>query len=151
MARFGRNEGLHHWLTLESWLGMVIDAVLVKCKSKTEEDEATIVVAMLGKKARKLVPRIQGLFLEALDAQAVCLNLDLVSKTAQVFVAATNRYSQVVKGEEVGPSTVWLKRYLTKEVTAGTYKAWDSKDLLWAIYSYFLLVHLQISTMLFIF
>jgi hypothetical protein len=28
MARSGRNEGLHAWLSLPSWLGMVVDALL---------------------------------------------------------------------------------------------------------------------------
>jgi hypothetical protein len=28
MARYGRGEGLCQWLSLESWLGMVVDAML---------------------------------------------------------------------------------------------------------------------------
>ena len=138
MARFGRHEGLHHWLTLESWLGMVIDAIFVKARSKTEEEEATIVVSMLGIKARDLVPVIQSLYLDALEAQVVTLRPELISKTAQVLIAATNRYNRVVKGEEEGPTPFWLKRYLTKEIVADVYKAWDKKDLVWAVYSYFL-------------
>ena len=138
MARFGRNEGLHHWLTLESWLGMVIDAIFVKAKSKTEEEEATIVVSMLGKKAKKLVHSIQSLFLTALEVQAVSINASLVSQTAQVLIRATNRYNRAVKGEGEGPDPTWLKRYLSQEVTTEVYKAWDKKDLVWAVYSYFL-------------
>jgi hypothetical protein len=138
MARFGRHEGLHHWLTLESWLGMVIDAIFVKAKSKTEEQEATIVVSMLGNKARKLVPDIQNLYLDSLAAQVVTLSMELISKTAQVLIAATNRYNRVVKGEEEGPTPAWLHRYLSKEIVADVHKAWDKKDLIWAVYSYFL-------------
>ena len=122
MARFGRNEGLHHWLTLESWLGMVIDAIFVKAKSKTEEEEATIVIALLGKKARSLVISIQSQFLNALEVQAVSLSLDLVAKTTQVFIRATNRYHRAVKGEGEGPNPNWLKQYLSQEVTAEVYK-----------------------------
>ena len=105
---------------------------------KTEEDEATIVVSMLGKKARKLVPIIQSQYLTALEVQAVSINLDLISKTTRVLIAATNRYNRVVKGEEEGPASTWLQRYLSKEVVTEVYKAWDKKDLIWAIYSYFL-------------
>lgn len=138
MARYGRNEGLHHWLTLESWLGMVIDVVFIKTKRSTEEEEASIVVSMLGPKARKLVLTIQSLFLEALEAQAVGIRSDLIGKTARVLIVATNRYNRLLKGEEEGPSVEWLRRYLTEEVIAETYKAWDKKDLVWAVYSYFL-------------
>ena len=138
MARFGRNEGLHHWLTLESWLGMVIDAIFIKAKDKTEVQEATIVVSMLGKKATKVVVEIQGLYLDSLEAQVVTLSTELISKTAQVLIAATNRYNRVVKGEEEGPTPAWLRHYLSKEIVAGVYKAWDKKDLVWAVYSYFL-------------
>ena len=61
MARFGRKEGLNHWLTLESWLGMVIDAVLVKAMDSSEEEEPTIIGSLLGKEAVKLVVKIQRL------------------------------------------------------------------------------------------
>ena len=138
MARFGRKEGLHHWLTLESWLGMVIDAVFVNAKSKIEQEEATIVVSMLGRKARKLVLTIQSLFIDALEIQAVSISSDLISKTSRVLILATNRYNCVAKGEEEGPTPSWLHRYLTKEVVSEVYKAWDKKDLIWAVYSYFL-------------
>lgn len=135
MARFGRREGLNHWLTLESWLGMVIDAVLVKAINISEEEESTIVVSMLGKKALLLVHSIQEKFALALDHQSVSLSYNLISKTAQLFVIATKRYKRVVKGE--GPTPHWLKQYLSKDVTQGIYQAFDKSDLVWAIYSYF--------------
>ena len=138
MARYGRHEGLNNWLTLESWLGMVIDAIFVKARSKTEEEEATIVVSMMEKKARKLVPDVQSLYLDSLKAQVVTLSTELISKTAKILIAATNRYNRVVKGEEEGPTPAWLNRYLSKEIVAEMYKAWDKKDLVWAVYSYFL-------------
>jgi hypothetical protein len=138
MARFGRKEGLHHWLTLESWLGMVVDAIFVKAKSKTEEEEATIAVSMLGKRAKKLVGNIQSQYLAALEVQAVSISFDLVSKTARVLIAATHRYNRVVKSDEEGPAPAWLQRYLSTEVVTEVYKAWDRKDLVWAVYSYFL-------------
>jgi len=85
MARFGRKEGLAHWLTLESWLGMVIDAVLVKAMDSSEEEEPTIIGSLLGKEAVKLVVKIQRLLTTALDNQAVDLNGSLVSKTSQLL------------------------------------------------------------------
>jgi hypothetical protein len=45
---------------------------------------------------------------------------------------ATMRYNRVVKGEEEEPTPAWLKRYFP-----GVYQAWDRKDLLWAVFSYF--------------
>ena len=144
---------------------MVIDAVFIKAKNKTEEEEATIVVTMLGKKARKLVDNIQSQFLSALEVQAVSIKSSLVSLTTQVLIRATNRYNRAVKGEGEGPDPTWLKRYLSQEVTAEVYKvslnssrsgavwqqshtdtdlcslsckAWDKRDLVWAVYSYFL-------------
>ena len=123
MARFGRKEGLCHWLTLESWLGMVIDAIFIKARSKTEEEEATIVVSMLGKKAKKLVHSIQNEFLVALEVQALSISASLVSQTTRALISATNRYSRTVKGEGEGPDPSWLRRYLTSEVTSEVYKA----------------------------
>ena len=138
MARFGRNEGLCHWLTLESWLGMVIDAILIKAKTSSEADDPTIIGAMLGKDAAKIIPCIQAQFCDALERQAVALSPGLVSKTSQLLLLAGKRWSRIIKGDEEGPTALWLKRYLSKEVLAGTYKAWDKKDLVWAVYSYFL-------------
>ena len=136
MARFGRKEGLCHWLSLEAWLGMVIDAVLIKAIDSSEEEESTIVASMLGKKALKLVHSIQHQFLSALDHQSVSLSSDLVSKTAGLLVTATRRYKRVVKAE--GPTPHWLKQYLSKDVPQGIVLAWDRQDLVWAVYSYFL-------------
>ena len=135
MARFGRKEGLQHWLTLESWLGMVIDAVLIKAIDSSEEEESTIVVSMLGKKALELVHIIQSQFLSALDHQSVSLSFELVSTTTRLLSIATRRYKQVVRGE--GPTPHWLKQYLSKDVIQGIYQAWDKTDLVWAVYSYY--------------
>ena len=137
MARFGRKEGLAHWLTLESWLGMVIDAVLVKAMDSSEEEEPTIIGSLLGKEAVKLVFKIQRLLTTALDNQAVDLSGRLVSKTSQLLVMAS-RIWRSVKRDEEGPTSGWLKKYLTTEATKGYYRAWDKQDLIWAIYSYFL-------------
>jgi hypothetical protein len=138
MARFGRNEGLCHWLTLESWLGMVIDAILIKAKTISEADDPSIIGSMLGKDAAKLIPSIQAQFCDHLERQAVTLSPDLINKTSELLLLAGKRWSRIVKGEEEGPTPLWLKRYLSKEVTVGTYKAWDKKDLVWAVYSFFL-------------
>ena len=135
MARFGRKEGLNHWLTLESWLGIVIDAVLIKAIYNIEEEEATIVVSMLGKKAVKLVHSVQSQFLCALNYQSVSLSSDLVSQTTRLFVIATRQYYRVVKGE--GPTANWLRHYLSEDVIKVRYQAWSKPDLVWAVYSYF--------------
>ena len=137
MARFGRKEGLNHWLTLESWIGMVVDAILVKAMDSTEEEEPTIVGALLGKKAIKLIVKIQRLLVTALDNQAVDISGSLVSKTSQLLVIATKIWRSVKRDEE-GPTSAWLKKYLATEATKGYYRAWDKQDLVWAVYSYFL-------------
>ena len=116
---------------------MVIDAILIKAKTSSEADDPTIIGSMLGAKAAKLIASIQAQFCDALERQAVTLSPDLISKTSQLLLLTAKRWSRIVKGEEEGPTAVWLKRYLSKEVTAGTYKAWEKKDLVWAIYSYF--------------
>ena len=117
---------------------MVIDAILIKAKTSSEAEDPTIIGGMLGKDATELIPSIQTQFCDALEHQAVTLNSGLVHKTSQLLMLAAGRWSRIVKGEEEGPKPLWLKRYLSKEVLAGTYKAWDKKDLIWAVYSYFL-------------
>ena len=127
MARFGRQEGLHHWLTLESWLGMVIDAVLVKAMEATEEEESTFVCSLLGNKAFNLVTKIQRLLIAALDQQAVHLSNDLIVSTSNLLVIAARTWRSVNRDEE-GPTASWLRKYLAFEATRGLYKAWDKQE-----------------------
>ena len=107
---------------------MVIDAALIKVKEVNEEEESTIIISILGKKAFKLVCRIQDLLSYALEHQSVSLSPELISKTHQLLVMATQRWSLVVKGEEEGPTPSWLKRYLSREIPLGVYQAWDKKE-----------------------
>jgi hypothetical protein len=132
--------GLCHWFTLESWLGMVIDAVLIKAIESSEEEEPTIIVNLLGNNRRvvDLVLGIQELFVDALNAQAVEISSKLISKTSALLRIATHTYHIANRSDKEGPTSIWLRHYLCRDIPLGTYKAWDSKDLVWAIYSYFL-------------
>lgn len=117
---------------------MVIDAVLMKAKVSNERDAPTIIGTMLGKDATNLISMIQAQFVDALDRQAVDLNPDLQKWISFLLVLACRIWSHDVGGANEGPKPSWLRRYLGREVIAGTYKAWDKKDLVWAVYSYFL-------------
>jgi hypothetical protein len=119
-------------------MGMVIDAILIKAMVSSEEQEPTIIGSMLGKEAAKLIPSIQAQFRDALEHQAVSLSPSLINKSARLLLIAGMKWDRQVEGEEEGPKPLWLRRYLSKEVMAGTYKAWDKMDLVWAVYSYFL-------------
>ena len=71
VARFGRKEALFHWLTLESWIGMVIDVVLIKSMDSKEEEEPTIIGSLLGSKAGKLITQVHPLFTDAFAEPSV--------------------------------------------------------------------------------
>ncbi|GLC67053.1 hypothetical protein PLESTF_000509700 [Pleodorina starrii] len=135
MARHGRSEGLCNWLSLESWLGMVVDAMV-----KSTEDNASSMIykKMLGQNAAVLLDAVLGPLATAVRLGGVqaeaCDGLE--DKLAGLCVAAVGVWLSPSNLEEA-PTREWLRIYLGQEARSGIYQAWSEADRVWAIYSYF--------------
>ncbi|GLC67068.1 hypothetical protein PLESTF_000511500 [Pleodorina starrii] len=135
MARHGRSEGLCNWLSLESWLGMVVDAMV-----KSTEDTASSIIykKMLGQNAAGLLDAVLGPLAIAVRLggvqAAACDHLE--DKVADLCVAAVSVWLSPSTLKEA-PTREWLHVYLGQEARSGIYQAWSEADRVWAIYSYF--------------
>ncbi|GLC57946.1 hypothetical protein PLESTB_001292800 [Pleodorina starrii] len=109
MARHGRSEGLCNWLSLESWLGMVVDAM---CLDRWPQPSGWVACVQA----------------EACDG--------LEDKVAGLCVAAVGVWLSPSNLEEA-PTREWLRIYLGQKARSGIYQAWSEADRVWAIYSYF--------------
>ncbi|GLC46208.1 hypothetical protein PLESTB_001535300 [Pleodorina starrii] len=134
MARFGRSEGLCHWLSLESWLGMVVHAML-----HSTEDKATSIIykKMLGEGVAALdsvlEPLAAAVRIGGVQAQACGLEV----KVADLCLAAVGVWLSPTRLLIEAPTSQWLHVYLGEEARSGIYHAWSEADRIWAIYSYF--------------
>ncbi|EFJ50789.1 hypothetical protein VOLCADRAFT_103851 [Volvox carteri f. nagariensis] len=135
MARFGRNEGLCQWLSLESWLGMVVDAML---KSTEDKTSSVIYKKMLGTKAAGLLDAVLDPLAAAVRTGSVqaraCEGLE--TRVAELCMAAVSVWLSPSLLAEA-PTSNWLHNYLGVEARSGVYQAWNEADRVWAIYSYF--------------
>ncbi|GLI64316.1 hypothetical protein VaNZ11_007541 [Volvox africanus] len=135
MARFGRNEGLCQWLSLESWLGMVVDAML---KSTEDKTSSVIYKKMLGTKAAGLLEAVLAPLAAAVRVGSVQTPAaeGLETKVAELCMAAVSVWLSPNLLAEA-PTSNWLHTYLGEEARSGVYQAWREADRVWAIYSYF--------------
>ncbi|GLC66739.1 hypothetical protein PLESTF_000467000 [Pleodorina starrii] len=135
MARFGRNEGLCQWLSLESWLGMVVDAML---KSTEDKTSSVIYKKMLGQKAAGLLDAVLDPLAAAVRTGSVQARASegLETKVAELCMAAVSVWLSPSLLAEA-PTSNWLHTYLGEEARSGVYQAWREADRVWAIYSYF--------------
>ncbi|GIL83740.1 hypothetical protein Vretimale_10529 [Volvox reticuliferus] len=135
MARFGRNEGLCQWLSLESWLGMVVDAML---KSTEDKTSSVIYKKMLGTKAAGLLEAVLDPLAAAVRVGSVQARAaeGLETKVAELCMAAVSVWLSPSLLAEA-PTSNWLHTYLGEEARSGVYQAWREADRVWAIYSYF--------------
>ncbi|PNH03753.1 hypothetical protein TSOC_010163 [Tetrabaena socialis] len=132
MARHGRREQLNHWLSLEAWLGMVVDAML---RSTEDKSASQVYRKILGKSAGSLLDAIMAPLVKAIKTRNMHLVDGLEDKVAELFCTAVSVWQSVNTLEEV-PTKAWLRLYLL-ETDLGVYQAWSEADRVWAIYSYY--------------
>ncbi|GFR45804.1 hypothetical protein Agub_g7260 [Astrephomene gubernaculifera] len=132
MARYGRKEQLRNWLTLDAWLGMIVDAMI----TSTEDKSASRIYAkLLGREAAELLDRILEPLAAAVRTASMLVSEGLEDSVAQLFeMAATMWQSDSVLAE--APTKSWLMTYM-EETHQGIYQAWNEGDRVWAVYSYF--------------
>ena len=132
MARAGRDEALHQWLPLDSWIGMVIDAML-NCKQGSLAMDiywGKLFRTDLRDKLAHLLDQVAS----TKAANSTFAAEGLAESMADFFVEAVKAWSTSRMLES--PDVAWLRTYLTSEASV-VYTATESMDALWAIYSYF--------------
>ncbi|PNH08377.1 Ankyrin repeat and KH domain-containing protein 1 [Tetrabaena socialis] len=132
MARHGRGEQLNHWLSLEAWLGMVVDAML---RSTEDRTASQVYRKILGQDAGQLLDSIMGPLAMAMDTASMLVVEGLEDKVAGLFCTAVGVWHSANALDEA-PTKAWLHSYLL-EADLGVYQAWSEPDRVWAVYSYY--------------
>ena len=131
----GRSEFLCDWMSLLTWIGMVVDAML---KSTADKKASAIYRTILGQEGSNLLDSILGpLALAVESGSTMHSSMDgLEFKIIQLLVLAAKIWTCSNVPQET-PTREWLRQYLLVTLGSGVYDAWEKKDLIWAIYSYF--------------
>ncbi|PNH09709.1 hypothetical protein TSOC_003683 [Tetrabaena socialis] len=129
MARHGRHEQLNHWLSLEAWLGMVVDAML---RSTDDRSASQVYRKILGQDAGQLLDSIMGPLALAIDTASMLVVEGLEDKVAELFCTAVGVWHSANALDEA-PTKAWLHSYLL-EADLGVYQAWSEPDRVWAVY-----------------
>ncbi|GLI64109.1 hypothetical protein VaNZ11_007284 [Volvox africanus] len=132
MARFGRPERLCNWLSLESWLGMLVDAML---KSTEDRSASEIYKRILGREVGRRLDAILDPLEAAIKTGSIHVSEGLEEQVAELFELAVGIWHTEKELAEA-PTKQWLESYLL-DAHSGIYQAWSQADRVWAVYSYF--------------
>ena len=131
----GRPESLCQWMSLNTWIGMVVDAML---KSTADKKASAIYRTILGQKGSALLDSILGPLALAVESGSTMHSSmeGLDSMVIQLLTLAAKIWTCSNIPQEL-PTKEWLREYLLVTLGSGVYDAWEKKDLIWAIYNYF--------------
>jgi hypothetical protein len=122
-------------MSLNTWIGMVVDAML---KSTADKKASAIYRTILGQKGSFLLDSILGPLALAVESGSTMHQSlqGLESKVIQLLTLAAKIWTCSNIPQEM-PTREWLRQYLLVTLGSGVYDAWEKKDLIWAVYSYF--------------
>jgi len=129
VARGVRTEQLCQWLSLDVWLGMVVDALI-----RGYEDESTGIYWL-----KLFPPEVLESLTSVERAVALAERAHHVTEELETAVAALCKDAMMVWRDrylEEVPSPAWLRNYLQHDALR-IYRAWDSLDAVWSVYGYF--------------
>ena len=131
----GRPEFLCQWMSLLTWIGMVVDAML---KSTADKKASAIYRTILRQEGSDLLDSIVGPLALAVESGSTMHSSmeGLESKIIQLLTLAAKIWTCSNIPQET-PTKEWLREYLEVTLGSGVYDAWEKKDLIWAIYNYF--------------
>ncbi|KAG2424653.1 hypothetical protein HXX76_014377 [Chlamydomonas incerta] len=132
MARLGRHEQLCHWLSLESWMGMLVDALI---KSTEDRTASAIFKQILGEQAAAQLEVVLDPLSDAVKTGSMHVSEGLDERVADLFESAVAIW-HAAKGLEEAPTREWLQTYLG-QAHSGMYQAWSDADRVWSVYSFF--------------
>ena len=126
MARYGRNESLSNWMSLSTWIGMLVDAMI---KSTEVPSESAMFKLILGEEGTTLLEEINEPL--SLVVATGGVNHESVEgiefKVAELLNLSTYVWAKP-KSHEEGPTRKWLLTYLTVDLPSRAFKAWDMKE-----------------------
>lgn len=134
MARHGVSECLANRMSLETWLGMVLDALLFVQSSSGDESDAVIFQKTIcGHKNWIAVSNMLR------TSTVTYENNDDVSKLLAVLLEAVIVWQKPlhVLNWDGAPTKDWLRSYL-QNAHYDCYQAGKPEDKVWAVYSYFI-------------
>ncbi|KAG2486727.1 hypothetical protein HYH03_014654 [Edaphochlamys debaryana] len=137
MARYGRHELLSHWMSLEAWLGMMVDAMLRGVEDRDAAHAAAIEYrSVLGEDIGGLLVEVVDSLVAASkssDSVAACEGLEQTMGT--LFEAGVRIWQS--QGDMSGPpSFEFLLSYL-ETIPDDVYTTSTPYDVIWAMWSYF--------------
>lgn len=133
LARCGRDEAPYQWMSLDTWLGMVVDAFVTTNK----DDRASFKIyfsKLLPRNLRKMLDRAMDKLAPASSQGGGQVPEGLEEELAAVLVGAVEAWRTASMTQV--PNNEWLKAYLTKEA-GKVYQTYNFRDLVWAVDSYF--------------
>lgn len=129
MARHGGSERLCNLMSLETWLGMVLHALLSADPAVAPDDTVNFQKSICNHEDWYRVSRALS--------RPVVPDKDDISRLLVLLLNAISVWQREPTAHWDGaPTTTWLQSYLA-EAHSGVYQAWDSADKVWAVYSYY--------------
>eukprot|EP00873_Tetraselmis_striata_P028051 jgi/Tetstr1/448315/TSEL_035599.t1 len=137
MSRHSRQERLQHWMPLDIWIGMTLDAAWASSDPRCGEQDADhYMVDFYWNKLFE--PEAARSSLEALrlmrETGSHMVSEGIVREVGGLFVQAVGSWRSRCVTEDV--TVAWLRTYLMHEA-GRVYRSWDRRDALWSIYSFF--------------
>jgi len=135
MARHGRGERLQNWMSLETWMGMTLEALWATSSTMQPGYSRPETKYFWGQlfDPQKSRATIESLRLVRELGSSLASDT-LATELGQLFIEAL----QVWKGGAVTEAldVEWLRTYLKNE--AGLlYESWNPEDAVWSIYTFF--------------
>lgn len=133
-ARHGRKEALCKWLSLEAWLGTVVDAL--RKGVSAGEDWAAATRCMLDDEGRAIFDSLLLPLTEAIDTGSILIPVceGMVDNMARLMGIATEVWAS--RNPTSAPDPAWMRQYLLDDLAQGIYTATHRPDLIWCVYSF---------------
>mmetsp|Transcript_6318 Transcript_6318/g.16331 ORF Transcript_6318/g.16331 Transcript_6318/m.16331 type:complete len:195 (-) Transcript_6318:207-791(-) len=129
MARHARKEKLCEWLSLDLWLGMVVDAML---GGKNDAAAAIYWQKLFPSEVLEQLSSVEQEINLALEASHASKNL--YKAVAELCRSGYQVWASMALQEEA--TTEWLQTYLLEEA-GQVYGAFNKNDIVWSIYCFF--------------
>eukprot|EP00873_Tetraselmis_striata_P044712 jgi/Tetstr1/464976/TSEL_009708.t1 len=129
MARHARKEKLCEWLSLDLWLGMVVDAML---GGKNDAAAAIYWQKLFPSEVLEQLSSVEQEINLAVEASHASKNL--YKAVAELCRSGYQVWASMALQED--PTTEWLQTYLLEEA-GQVYGAFNKNDIVWSIYCFF--------------
>lgn len=133
-ARHGHNESLCSWLSLEAWLGVVVNTLLQGVSEGGDHVAATR--RMLDGEGRALFDSLLPPLAEAIETGSILIPAceGMVDSMMRLMEVAAEVWAS--RDTTSPPNPAWIRQYLLEDLPQGIYCATFPADLIWSAYSF---------------